>query len=191
MRNKLTERDLSRIVKRVINEQAEKMEKGPFPIAPGAPMNLYIYSKNGKFYIYFTNATQKTPIPLDGSINNNSGKGFNTLEDALNRKDAYISENNQPSNDDGNVEFGDIEESYLSRIVKRVIKEDKDRKKSMKDIPDEFLDKAFKKISDIIILDEFSDVEDILGKTVGNYGSNIGEVIEYIYREAISRKRNK
>lgn len=129
MRNKLTERDLSRIVKRVINEQAVKMEKGPFPIAPGAPMNLYIYSKNGKFYIYFTNATQKTPIPLDGSINNNSGKGFNTLEDALNRKDAYISENNQPSNDDGNVEFGDIEESYLSRIVKMVIKEDKDRKK--------------------------------------------------------------
>ena len=191
MRNKLTERDLSRIVKRVINEQAEKMEKGPFPIAPGAPMNLYIYSKNGKFYIYFTNATQKTPIPLDGSINNNSGKGFNTLEDALNRKDAYISENNQPSNDDDNVEFGDIEESYLSRIVKRVIKEDKDRKKSMNDISDEFLDNVFKKVSDIIILKEFSDVEDIVGKTVGNYGSNIGEVIEHIYREAISRRRNK
>jgi hypothetical protein len=82
-----------------------------------------------------------------------------------------------------------LTERDLSRIVKRVIKEDKDRKKSTNDLSDEFLDKAFKKISDIIILDEFSDVEDILGKTVGNYGSNIGEVIEYIYREAISRRR--
>jgi len=189
MRNKITERDLSRIVKRVINEQAEKMEKGPFPIAPGAPMNLYVYSKNGKFYIYFTNATQKKPIPLEGSINNNSGKGFNTLQDALNRKDAIISENNQPSNDDGVVEFGDIEESDLSRIVRKVINEDKDGKKSMNDLSDEFLNNVFKKISDIIILKEFSDVEDILGKTVGNYGSNIGEVIEYIYKEALSRRR--
>jgi len=82
-----------------------------------------------------------------------------------------------------------LTERDLSRIVKRVIKEDKDRKKSTNDLSDEFLDKVFKKISDIIILDEFSDVEDILGKTVGNYGSNIGEVIEYIYREAISRRR--
>jgi len=82
-----------------------------------------------------------------------------------------------------------LTERDLSRIVKRVIKEDKNRKKSTNDLSDEFLDKAFKKISDIIILDEFSDVEDILGKTVGNYGSNIGEVIEYIYREAISRRR--
>lgn len=84
-----------------------------------------------------------------------------------------------------------LTEKDLSRIVKRVIKEDKDRKKNMKDISDEFLNNVFKKISDIIILDEFSDVEDILGKTVGNYGSNIGEVIEHIYKEALSRRRNK
>lgn len=84
-----------------------------------------------------------------------------------------------------------LTEKDLSRIVKRVIKEDKDRKKSMNDISDEFLNNVFKKISDIIILDEFSDVEDILGKTVGNYGSNIGEVIEHIYKEALSRRRNK
>lgn len=84
-----------------------------------------------------------------------------------------------------------LTERDLSRIVKRVIKEDKDRKKSMNDISDEFLDNVFKKVSDIIILKEFSDVEDIVGKTVGNYGSNIGEVIEHIYREAISRRRNK
>lgn len=84
-----------------------------------------------------------------------------------------------------------LTEKDLSRIVKRVIKEDKDRKKNMNDISDEFLDNVFKKVSDIIILKEFSDVEDIVGKTVGNYGSNIGEVIEHIYREAISRRRNK
>jgi hypothetical protein len=53
------------------------------------------------------------------------------------------------------------------------------------------LNNVFKKISDIIILKEFSDVEDILGKTVGNYGSNIGEVIEYIYKEALSRRRRR
>ena len=82
-----------------------------------------------------------------------------------------------------------LTEKDLSRIVKRVIKEDKDRKKNMNDISDEFLDNVFKKVSDIIILKEFSDVEDFLGKTVGNYGSNIGEVIEAIYREAISRRR--
>ena len=84
-----------------------------------------------------------------------------------------------------------LTERDLSRIVKRVIKEDKDRKKSTNDLSDEFLNNVFKKISDIIILKEFSDVEDILGKTVGNYGSNIGEVIEYIYKEALSRRRRR
>ena len=84
-----------------------------------------------------------------------------------------------------------ITERDLSRIVRKVIKEDKDGKKSMNDLSDEFLNNVFKKISDIIILKEFSDVEDILGKTVGNYGSNIGEVIEYIYKEALSRRRRR
>lgn len=84
-----------------------------------------------------------------------------------------------------------LTERDLSRIVKRVIKEEKTSKKSMKDIPDDFFQTVFKKISDIVMLEEFSDIEDILGKTVGNYGSNIGVVLEAIYREAISRKRNK
>jgi hypothetical protein len=84
-----------------------------------------------------------------------------------------------------------ITERDLSRIVRKVIKEDKDGKKSMNDLSDEFLNNVFKKISDIIILKEFSDVEDILGKTVGNYGSNIGEVIEHIYKEALSRRRRR
>jgi hypothetical protein len=84
-----------------------------------------------------------------------------------------------------------INENKLSRIIRKVINEDKDEKKSMNDLSDEFLNNVFKKISDIIILKEFSDVEDILGKTVGNYGSNIGEVIEYIYKEALSRRRRR
>ncbi len=83
-----------------------------------------------------------------------------------------------------------LTERDLSRIVKRVIKEDKDSKKTMNDISDEFLDDFFTKISRIMIKEQFSDVEDILGKTVGNYGSNIGEVFEAIYREALSRRRN-
>ena len=87
-----------------------------------------------------------------------------------------------------------LTERDLSRIVKRVVneeKEEKEDKKSMNDISDEFFDDVFKKISRMIIKPEFSDVEDILGKTVGNYGSNLGDVIEAIYREALSRRRNK
>ena len=84
-----------------------------------------------------------------------------------------------------------LTERDLSRIVKRVVNEEKEDKKSMNDISDEFFDDVFKKISRMIMKPEFSDVEDILGKTVGNYGSNLGDVIEAIYREALSRRRNK
>ena len=84
-----------------------------------------------------------------------------------------------------------LTERDLSRIVRRVVNEEKEDKKSMNDISDEFFDDVFKKISRMIIKPEFSDVEDILGKTVGNYGSNLGDVIEAIYREALSRRRNK
>jgi hypothetical protein len=85
-----------------------------------------------------------------------------------------------------------LTEKDLSRIVKRVVNEEKeDRKKSMKDISDEFLNNVFKKISDIIILEEFSDVEDILEKTVDNSGSNLGVVLEKIYSEAVSRRKRR
>jgi hypothetical protein len=84
-----------------------------------------------------------------------------------------------------------LTERDLSRIVRRVVNEEKEDKKTMNDISDDFLDDTFKKISRMIMKPEFSDVEDILGKTVGNYGSNLGDVIEAIYREALSRRRNK
>ena len=84
-----------------------------------------------------------------------------------------------------------LTERDLSRIVRRVVNEEKEDKKSMNDISDEFFDDVFKKISRMIMKPEFSDVEDILGKTVGNYGSNLGDVIEGIYRESLSRRRNR
>lgn len=85
-----------------------------------------------------------------------------------------------------------LTERDLSRIVRRVVNEEKEEnKKTMNDISDDFLDDTFKKISRMIMKPEFSDVEDILEKTVGNYGSNLGDVIEAIYREALSRRRNK
>ena len=87
-----------------------------------------------------------------------------------------------------------LTERDLSRIVKRVVneeKEEKEDKKSMNDISDEFFDDVFKKISRIMVMKEFSDVEDILGKTVDNYGSNVGAVLQKIYNEGLSRRKNK
>ena len=84
-----------------------------------------------------------------------------------------------------------LTERDLSRIVRRVVKEEKEDKKSMNDISDEFFDDVFKKISRIMVMKEFSDVEDILGKTVDNYGSNVGAVLQKIYNEGLSRRKNK
>ncbi len=82
-----------------------------------------------------------------------------------------------------------LTERDLSRIVKRVVNEENEDKKSMNNISDEFLDDVFTKISRIMIKRDFSKFEDILGKTVDNYGSNLGDVFEAIYREASRRRR--
>ena len=42
----------------------------------------YIYNKGGKFYIYQTNASQKTPILMQGTLWSNNGQGYNTQDDA-------------------------------------------------------------------------------------------------------------
>lgn len=81
-------------------------------------------------------------------------------------------------------------ESYLNDYS-RMVSENKETKKTMKDISDDFLEDFFTKISRIMIKEEFSEVEDILGKTVNNTGSNLGEVLERIYREAISRRKTR
>jgi hypothetical protein len=85
-----------------------------------------------------------------------------------------------------------LTERDLSRIVRRVIKEDKeDKKKTMNDIPDSFFKSFLSKTSSIMTSEEFSDIEDILGKRVGANGQGMGDVFEKIFIEARSRRRRR
>ena len=79
-----------------------------------------------------------------------------------------------------------LTERDLSRIVKRVINEDK--KKSMDDIPDSFFRNFMSKTSGIMTSDEFSEIESILGKRVSTNGAGMGEVFEKIFQEARRRR---
>jgi hypothetical protein len=86
---RLTESDLVRLVKRVIKEQSEtttssgeKQVSGPFSKKGYEVVKYYVYEKGGKFYIYMTNASQKTPKLFDGTIYNNNGKGYNNQKEA-------------------------------------------------------------------------------------------------------------
>ena len=65
--------------KPLVNEQAETKVAGPIG---AAPLQYYIYNKGGKFYIYQTNASQKTPILMQGTLWSNNGQGYNTQDDA-------------------------------------------------------------------------------------------------------------
>jgi hypothetical protein len=80
-----------------------------------------------------------------------------------------------------------LTERDLSRIVRRVIKEDK--KKSMDDISDSFFKSFLSKTSSIMTSDEFSDIEHILGKKVLANGQGMGDVFEKIFIEARTRRR--
>jgi hypothetical protein len=66
-------------VKPLIMEQSEKQVAGPFG---KPPVQYYIFDKNGKFFIYQTNATVKTPTLLQGTLWNNNGPGYNTQDEA-------------------------------------------------------------------------------------------------------------
>ena len=70
-------------VKPILNEGdpggIEMKVSGPFG---KGPINYYIYDRGGKFYIYQTNASQKTPILMGGTLWSNSGKGYGTQEEA-------------------------------------------------------------------------------------------------------------
>jgi len=57
----------------------EQVVEGPLGVPP---IQYYVYNVNGKFYIYQTNASQKTPTLPSGTIYNNSGQGYNTQNDA-------------------------------------------------------------------------------------------------------------
>jgi hypothetical protein len=83
-----------------------------------------------------------------------------------------------------------LTERDLSRIVRQVIKEDKeDKKKTMNDIPDSFFKSFLSKTSSIMTSEEFSDIESILGKRVGSNGEGMGDVFEKIFMEARTRRR--
>ena len=58
---RLTESDLVRIIERVISEQTVEKVAGPYGTPP---VQYYIFSSEGKFFIYGTNATNKSPILL-------------------------------------------------------------------------------------------------------------------------------
>jgi hypothetical protein len=79
-----------------------------------------------------------------------------------------------------------LTERDLSRIVRQVIKEDKD-KKTMNDIPDGFFKSFLSLTSRIMTSEEFSDIESILGKRVGSNGEGMGNVFEKIFMEDDNR----
>ena len=60
---------------------SEQVVEGPFGVPP---IQYYVYNVNGKFYIYQTNASQKTPILMQGTTWSNNGQGYNTQNDAKN-----------------------------------------------------------------------------------------------------------
>lgn len=53
---------------------------GPFGTPP---IQYYIYNKGGKYYIYQTNASQKTPILMQGTLWSNNGQGYSTQGEAI------------------------------------------------------------------------------------------------------------
>ena len=81
--------------KPLVSEQSETKVAGPIGVAP---LQYYIYNKGGKFYIYQTNATQKTPILMQGTTWSNNGQGYNTQDEA----EEIIQNNlhNKPSDSD-------------------------------------------------------------------------------------------
>jgi hypothetical protein len=81
-----------------VNEQAETKVAGPIG---AAPLQYYIYSKGGKFYIYQTNATQKTPILMQGTTWSNNGQGYGTQDEAEKVIQQQLS--NKPSYSDEDV----------------------------------------------------------------------------------------
>ena len=77
-----------RLENRLLNEQVpvsggtpntETKASGPFGTGP---IQYYVYNKGGKFYVYQTSASQKTPILMDGDFLSNKGVGYNTQTDA-------------------------------------------------------------------------------------------------------------
>lgn len=66
--------------KRILNEETEEQVSGPYG---KPPEQYYVFEKGGKFYIYRTNASQKEPKLMDGTLWDNKGKGYDTEDDAI------------------------------------------------------------------------------------------------------------
>lgn len=62
-------------------QTGEKQISGPYGLPP---RQYYVFEKGGKFYIYITNASQKKPVLMDGTLWSNDGKGYNTQDEATN-----------------------------------------------------------------------------------------------------------
>ena len=71
-------------VRPLISEQSvsgdTKQIAGPF-FKKGEEIIKY-YEKGGKFYIYMTNYSQTTPKLMDGTLWSNSGKGYDSSDEA-------------------------------------------------------------------------------------------------------------
>ena len=79
MKFTITEEEKRSIRSMYLLEQDEKQIAGPFG---NDIQKFYIFSKGGKFCIYQTNASQKTPILMGGTLGSNTGKGYDTQEEA-------------------------------------------------------------------------------------------------------------
>jgi hypothetical protein len=59
-----------------------KQIAGPFFKKGEEIIKYYVYEKGGKFYIYMTNYSQTTPKLMDGTLWSNSGKGYDSSDEA-------------------------------------------------------------------------------------------------------------
>lgn len=78
---RLTESDLTRLIRRVIAEQGAKQVAGPFKDKNN--QEYYVYQENGKFYIYYKTVKENEPTLKSGSAWDNSGKGYTNKQEAI------------------------------------------------------------------------------------------------------------
>jgi len=113
---RLTESDLVRIVKRVISEQIVEKVAGPYGTPP---VQYYIFISEGKFFIYGTNATNKSPILLQGTLWNNNGSGYNTQDEAYKVIQSQLHSGKSKSSQRTSPLFDPIQEPFYDYVRKK------------------------------------------------------------------------
>ena len=111
---RLTESDLIRVIERIIKEQQNDAKQVAGPFGPSQP-KYYIFEKGGKFYIYQTNATQKTPILMQGSAYSNNGKGYNSSDEAKTNIDILLK---KPDIKEQSLTGGKSKPEFKGRLAK-------------------------------------------------------------------------